>query len=219
MNYKAAIFDLDGTLLNTIDDIRDSMNAVLGRRGFAGHSVESYKFFVGDGMKNLAVRALPENARRPELIEEIVIEMEREYGKNCDNKTAPYPGIIEMLGALAEANVRISVLSNKPHIFTEAVVRRYFKDFKFEHIIGASGRFEKKPDPAAALYIARDLDIPVSKFVYAGDSNTDMATARNAKMFAAGVSWGFRPERELKEAGADVIIDRPEQILKFFTIA
>lgn len=219
MNYKAAIFDLDGTLLNTIDDICDSMNAVLERRGFAVHGVESYKFFVGDGMKNLAVRSLPESARRPELIEEIVAEMEREYGKNCENKTAPYPGIIEMLGALAEAKVRISVLSNKPHIFTEAVVRRYFKGFKFEHVIGASDRFEKKPEPAAALYIARQLDIPVSKFVYAGDTDTDMATARNAKMFAAGVSWGFRPASELKEAGADVIIDRPEQILKFFANA
>ena len=219
MNYKAAIFDLDGTLLDTIDDISDSMNAVLGRRGFPRHGVESYKFFVGDGMKNLAVRALPENARRPELIDEIVAEMEREYGKNCDNKTAPYPGIIEMLGALAEAKVRVSVLSNKPHKFTEAIVVRYLKGFKFEHVIAASARFEKKPDPAAALYIASDLGIPVSEFVYAGDSNTDMATARNARMFATGVSWGFRPARELKEAGADVIIDRPEQILKFFAAA
>lgn len=216
MKYKAVIFDMDGTLLNTIDDIGDSMNAVLARRGFATHSIDKYKYFVGDGMKNLALRALPETRRTPEFIDEIVVEMEREYSSGWNKKTAPYPGITETLERLTEMGVKMSIFSNKPHKFTIEMAGEYFKEHKFEFVIGASNMFPKKPDPAAAIYIAQKLGIPAGEFIYAGDTNTDMATAKNAKMFAAGVSWGFRPAAELIEAGAEIIIDNPRQLVELF---
>jgi phosphoglycolate phosphatase len=214
MTHKAVIFDLDGTLLNTIEDLTDSMNLTLKRFGFKGHDQEAYKYFIGDGIETLVKRALPPESRQEEMITRCVATMREEYALRWDRKTHPYPGIPELLDALFQKGWPISILSNKPDDSTRMVVDKLLPKWAFEIVLGARPSVPKKPDPTAALEIAGLLGLPPDQFIYIGDTGTDMKTAVQAGMFPVGALWGFRTARELMAQGAKVLIEKPMDLLQ-----
>jgi phosphoglycolate phosphatase len=214
VNYKAVIFDLDGTLLNTIQDLADSVNIVLRRFGFPEHDVESYKYFVGDGIEELACRALPENHRDEAALARSIAAIREEYSKRWANNTCPYEGIPELLDALTARNIKTAILSNKPDESTKATVSKLLPKWHFQFIVGASPAVPKKPNPKAALEIARSLDISPDELIYVGDTATDMATAVAAGMYPVGALWGFRTAEELTQSGAKKLIKEPGDLLE-----
>jgi len=216
MKYKAVIFDLDGTLLDTIDDLADSMNAALKRASLPVHDTDSYRYFVGTGIRNLVRKALPEELRTDDNIKRYADAMAKEYGARWDKKTRPYDGIIDMINALSGAGARMAVLSNKPHQFTLKVVEKFLPAGCFEYVFGDREGVPKKPDPAGALEISGLMKIPPEYFLYVGDSDTDMLTAVSAGMYPVGVKWGFRKPDELIRAGAKTILENPRELLTFF---
>ena len=218
MGLRAVIFDLDGTLLDTLEDIADSLNRVFRNNGLPGHPVDAYRYFVGSGAEELAERALPEGERTPATISEMVSGFRAEYSSGWNVKTRPYPGIEEMLERLREDNIPSAILSNKPDEFTRPAVEYYFPGYPFSAVIGQRKGIPIKPDPAGAKEIARIFGIPAGEIVFLGDTGVDMETARRAGNLPAGASWGFRPEKELREHGARVIIDRAEEIFDLLEI-
>ncbi len=215
--YKAVIFDLDGTLLDTIDDLADSMNAVLAELGCPAHSVEQYKFLVGDGMDVLVWRSLPPDRRDDETCRRTYAMMKAQYARWQARKTRPYAGIAELLTALRARGLAIAVLSNKPDDATVEVMASYFPQVRFDVVRGAREDVPKKPDPAAALEIAAQLSVQPAEVLYVGDTNTDMKTARAAGMKAVGALWGFRPRQELIDNGAQALITYPLELLALLT--
>ncbi len=213
MRYSAVLFDLDGTLLDTLADVADATNAALAQLGFPGHPVEAYKYFIGDGMEQLARRVLGPNAEYPALVARCVQRIREHYARCWACKTRPYPYIPELLDELAWRKVPMAVLSNKPQDFTRLCVERLLGRWRFDAVVGAGGQFPPKPHPAAALHIAGLLGLPPARIVYLGDTNTDMQTATGAGMFPVGALWGFRPEDELRASGAQVLIARPLELL------
>jgi phosphoglycolate phosphatase len=214
--YTAVIFDMDGTLLDTIEDLGGCMNRVLERAGFPAHPIESYKYFVGNGIRNLVIQSLPEEDRRQATIDRLQVQMSDEYTAHWADQTDLYPGIGTLLDELMRRKILQAILSNKPHEFTTVMADRYFSNWRFDPVFGARDGVPPKPDPAAALEICRRWELDPQEVLYAGDTNTDMQTARKAGMFALGVLWGFRPRRELEENGAQAVISSPEQMLEFF---
>ena len=215
MSYHAIIFDLDGTLLNTLDDIADSANAVLADCGCPPHPADDYRFFIGGGVNLLFERALPEAHRDPAAIRACVERFREVYQNGWDVKTHLYDGVTELLDRLVERGVKLAVLSNKPHSYTEKCVARYLSQWPISPVLGQRDGIPHKPDPTGALEIAEGLCIAPAEFLYLGDSETDIRTARAAGMFAVGALWGFRPEEELRQAGADALIARPMELLEF----
>lgn len=218
MIYEAVIFDLDGTLLNSLEDLADSMNAALIELNCPPHPAERYRFFVGDGVWQLARRALPAGQNDEAQVEAAVRLMSAEYDKRWNLKTRPYPGMEEALDGLVAAGLQLSVLSNKPDSFTKQIVPALLPRWRFQPILGARPGVPIKPDPSAALEIAAFLGISAEKILYAGDSGADMRTANSAGMQAIGVSWGFRPQEELIQAGARRIIHHPLELLQLLEI-
>ncbi len=216
MNYKAVLFDLDGTLLNSLEDIADSMNHVLKRFGFPTHETEAYKLFIGDGIKKLIERVLPHDKQDEETARKFLFESRKYYEDNCMRKTKKYNGISELLDELTKLSVRKSILSNKPHNLTNLLVLKILYGWNFDVVFGERPEYKTKPDPEAALEIARIMKIKPEEFVYVGDSSTDMKTAIAAGMFPVGVLWGFRSAEELRKAGAKELINKPIDLLKFF---
>ena len=213
MNYSSVIFDLDGTLLNSLTDLADAMNHVLAKRGYKTHDENSYKNFIGDGLKELVRRALPKDAVSDDLVHLCLFEMEGEYSGNWDNKTKLYEGVADLLDGLAQENVKLAILSNKPHSFVEKIYGRFLNRWTFEIMLGAGGKFPRKPDPSGALHIARALDANEGEVVFLGDSKTDMLTAKNAGMVPVGALWGYSTREELNENGAAFLIERPTDLL------
>jgi len=213
MMFQAVLFDLDGTLLNTLTDLADAMNASLAHFGYPPHPVDAYKYFIGDAVETEAKRALPESARQPETIKKVADFSEQIYDKCWHKNTKPYPGIPELLSNLTKRGLPLTVLSNKPDCFTKIMVKRLLPDYRFEIVRGALPDVPIKPDPAAALQIARQLKIPPEQFLYLGDTNTDMKTAVAAGMFPLGCLWGYRTAGELLESGAKVLVQTPEEVL------
>lgn len=216
MKYQAALFDLDGTLLDTLDDLADSMNSALATVGLPPHPVDAYKHFVGDGVHTLAMRVLPEDRRDHQTVECVVAAMRDAYSKNWSCKTKIYPCVEKMLSSLKERGVAMGVLSNKPDDFTKLMVRHYFPDSLFAAVSGQQSGGSKKPDPAGALRIAAQFRISPENFAYLGDTNTDMQTAVAAGMFPVGAAWGFRTAEELEAYGARLIIYSAEEFLTLF---
>ena len=219
MNFKAVLFDLDGTLLDTLDDLADSMNASLRCFGFPPNPVDTYRFLVGDGLMNLVARALPADHRDEATVDAVASTQWEEYTRNWANKTHPYEGIPELLDALQERGIAVCILSNKPDDFTQMIVRKFLSKWKFAVVRGQNKDTPIKPNPLAANQIALKLGIRNSAFLYLGDSNTDMKTANAAGMFPVGVLWGFRPRDELMAAGAKAVIERPGDLLKLLSTA
>lgn len=218
MKYKAIIFDLDGTLMDTIEDLKDSMNSVLESHGFPTHDTETFKYFVGNGMRNLVIRSLPPEERNQAMIDSCFSQMREEYSKRWANKTKLYEGISELLDILKANNIKIAVLSNKVHEFTILMVNKFLAKWSFDVVLGERATVPRKPDPAGALEISSILGIPPEEFLYLGDSGTDMETANAANMYAIGVLWGFRKSDELLAAGAKNLIQRPLDLLDFLKI-
>lgn len=212
---QAIIFDLDGTLLNTLDDLADSMNRVLFGMGFPVHETEKYKYFVGDGVEILARRVLPENKRKEKTISLCVEKMLIDYGRNCQQKTTLYDGIADLLSALVARDIKLTILSNKPDHLTKKAQSFFLKEWPFDVVSGVKPDVPKKPDPSGALRIAEKLCIPLENFLYVGDTGTDMVTARKAGIFSLGALWGFRNSSELIENGAQALLERPLEVLNY----
>jgi phosphoglycolate phosphatase len=210
---KAVIFDLDGTLIDSIEDLADSMNTVLRSLGHQIHAVESYRYMVGDGVRNLVERALPETAQDDVHVELSLDKFKEEYRVRWTAKTHPYDGIPDLLDELEARKIRMNILSNKIDHFTKLTVSRFFPRNTFDYVMGALPTTPKKPDPFGALLIAQKLGIPAHQFIFLGDTNTDMRTAVSAGMFPVGALWGFRPEEELRESGASEVIAHPTDLL------
>ena len=187
--------------------------------GFPAHPIESYRRFVGDGAGCLARRALPEDHQDDETVERCRDAIAAEYTKCWADNTKPYPGVPEMLAELQERGIPMAVLSNKPHDATRTVVEGYFPDCHFNIVRGALPSVPIKPDPASAIQIAEELDILPGRFVYLGDTDTDMRTAVAAGMFAAGALWGFRDAEELVATGAEALVKTPQEVLNLFESA
>ena len=181
MNRRAVIFDLDGTLLDTLEDLADSGNRTLARLGFPTHPVEAYRYFIGDGVDILIRRMLPEDRHNEETIAEVATAYRAEYGRRWKEKTRPYEEIPELLDALTAAGVRTAVLSNKPHEMTEQCVAGLLSRWTFDVVLGHHDGIARKPDPAGALSIARHWRLAPSEIVYVGDTATDMETAAAAR--------------------------------------
>ena len=209
---RCVLFDLDGTLVDSLVDLADSMNRVLIRQGFAAHPTEAYRYFVGDGIIKLAQRALPAEAQQEDIIKDCARKMRQEYALHWADTTRPYPGIAELLDTLASRGIEIAILSNKPDALTQEVVRTLLPQWNFAAVAGARETFPRKPDPAGALRIANLLRREPANFLYLGDTDTDMQTARAARMFAIGALWGFRTAEELKEHGAQALLSVPGEL-------
>ena len=214
MPHLAVIFDHDGTLLDTIEDLADSMNAALIKMGHPARTIAECKMLVGDGLETFVRRALPpaaaEDPRERARLRDL---MRAEYGERSSRKTRPYPGIPELLDALTARRIPMAVLSNKPHDSTIAVMGHYFSRWSFSLIFGARDGVAVKPDPAGAFEIATLLGIAPPDFAYVGDTNTDMQTATAAGMFPVGALWGFRTAEELLATGAKVLLGTPLDLL------
>jgi phosphoglycolate phosphatase len=213
MSAKAVLFDLDGTLLNTLDDLADAVNRVLRAKGFPTHSVDAYRYFVGNGSLMLVMCALPQNRRDDPTVRSCLEAFLRDYGQNWMVKTKPYDGVPAMLDALAERGLKLAVLSNKRDDLTKKSVRELLSRWKFDAVIGQRDEVPAKPDPAAALEIADRFHLPAGEFIYLGDSAVDMKTAVAAGMSPVGALWGFRTGEELLAGGARALIGRPMDLI------
>lgn len=211
--FRAIIFDLDGTLLDTLADMGESVNRMLAEYGFPGHTMDDYRRFIGNGIRMLVIRALPIQGRSQEMIDACVRRAREIYWENWNIKTRPYDGITDLMENLKEKKLPLAVLSNKPHDFTVRYVNAYLGKWEFKAVMGQSDRFPAKPDPASALEIARQIGLAPSAFVFLGDSSVDMKTAAAAGMHAAGAGWGFRGGKELLENGCRTLLNHPGEII------
>ena len=213
MVYKAVIFDLDGTLLDALQDIADSYNAALEKLGFPGHDMQAYRYFVGEGAPVTAFKVLPELFRNQDTVNQLLTCMDKEYSMRWAVHTKPYLGIPELLDALVAKDIKMAVLSNKQHEFIVAQVKKLLSNWNFAAVIGASGAMPRKPDPTGALDIAEKLRVRPKDFLYLGDTVIDMQTATAAGMYPVGVLWGFRTDNELLAGGARTLIKYPMDLL------
>jgi len=213
---RAVLFDLDGTLADSLADLANATNWALAQLGYPTHPLESYRYFVGDGARQLCARALP--ADKQNLVDDTLRLMRERYDAHCFDLTKLYTGIPELIATLAARHFRLAVLSNKPDHFTKRMITHYFDPSPFAIVRGQLPNVPLKPDPTAALQIAQELGVPPAQWLYLGDTNTDMQTARRAGMHAVGVLWGFRDREELIETGAEHIVARPEELLDLLAV-
>ncbi len=214
---KAVIFDLDGTLLNTLDDLADSTNYALSRFGYPTRTIEEVRQFVGNGVAKLIERAIPEGKNNPNF-EKCLAIFKENYAQNMYNKTAPYNGIIEMLSNLKSKGIKIAVVSNKFDLAVKELCKKYFEGF----IDFAAGENEaqgikKKPAPDTVISVLNEFNFASEDAVYVGDSDVDIMTAKNSKMPCISVTWGFRDEKFLLENGATILINAPSEIYNHLT--
>ncbi|KAA6319216.1 Phosphoglycolate phosphatase [termite gut metagenome] len=210
---QLVIFDLDGTLLNTIADLAQSTNHALRKLGFPTHEEEAYNFMVGNGINKLFERALPEREKTMENILRIRTEFIPYYDEYNMDKTLPYPGIVELLQTLQEHGKMTGVASNKYHAATLKLISHYFPQINFTAVFGQRDGIVPKPNPAIVYNIMKIAKVSKDKVLYVGDSGVDIQTAKNSGVSSCGVTWGFRPRRELEDFHPDFIVDKAEDIL------
>jgi phosphoglycolate phosphatase len=213
MKYKGIIFDLDGTLVNSLEDISDAMNTVLTGLNYPTHTYDTYQYFIGSGLRNLVSKALPASNNSDEQIEICFDCMINEYREVCTIKTKPYEGIKELLDLLTSQNIKLAVFSNKADELTKKIASEIFPDY-FNAAVGLSTEALKKPNPSEALAIAEKWNLKPEEILFVGDSDIDMQTAVNANMFPVGVTWGYRTEAELRASGAKATIDHPSDLIQ-----
>ncbi len=218
---KTAIFDLDGTLLATLDDLADSVNIALTKHGYPTHETSKYCYFVGNGARALIERALPEEIQsNEEIVSKVLATYKEVYEVHYIDKTKPYDGIHTLLSTLNNMGIKLAVLSNKPDDKTKELTEHFFPDIPFAAVCGGRVGVPLKPDPKAVYEVLSICGGTPSKTFYMGDSGVDMITAKNAGIYACGATWGFRTADELEKAGADVLCDTPsnalERAIQFF---
>jgi len=214
MLYSSIIFDLDGTLLDTLANICETSNAILAQQSFPVHKQEDYKYFIGSGLRNLMETITP-NGTSIKTIDESCDLFMQLYAKNCRRNSSLYAGISDMLHALKKREVKLAVLSNKPHAFTTLLVDEFFPKDMFSLVYGQRDGIPKKPDPTVALEIAKALDSLPQNTFFVGDTAVDILTGRSANMKTVGVLWGFRDEKELTDYKADIIIKNPLELMNY----
>lgn len=217
IQYKAVIFDLDGTLVNSLNDLADSVNIVLASYNLPTHDVESYKYRVGNGIRKLMQRSLPDD--KQDLLDEALEKFKAVYARHNMDKTRPYEGITELLEKLCAQNIKLGVCTNKHDEAAKVIIKALFGEDIFDEIIGDKQGLKRKPDPGKVLTMAQNWNLQPQEIAYLGDSGVDMQTAVNAGMLAVGVLWGFRTEAELKENGADILISSPLELLQAVNFA
>ncbi len=213
MPCHAVLFDLDGTLLDTLEDLADSTNAALAELLVPGHPLEAYKQLVGDGLENLVRRALRQEPPDEAQLARGLELTRREYALRWADKTRPYPGIPDLLDDLSRRKIPMAVFSNKPHEFTRLCVSRLLAGWQFQAVQGATPELPRKPDPRGSLMIAAKMGVEPRDVLYLGDTNTDMRTAVAAGMFPVGALWGFRTADELLATGAAALAKTPTDVL------
>ena len=213
MKYNTIIFDLDGTLLNTLEDLTDSVNYALGKFGYPLRTIDEIRRFVGNGVKVLMNLAVP-NGTSVEETDKCLELYRKHYSENMQNKTRPYDGISEMLKNLKEMGIKLAVVSNKYDSAVKALCNDYFREF-IEIAIGESQDVAKKPAPDSVFAALKVLGSKKEESLYVGDSDVDVHTAQNAGIKCVGVTWGFRNRDILKAESADYIIDKPEDLLQY----
>lgn len=212
---KLCIFDLDGTLLNTINTIAYYANSALEKHGVAPIAVERYKYLVGKGAKNLIHAALRErNCDEDVLFEAVFTDYNVAYNSNVTYLTAPYDGIVEMLAELRARGIRTAIVSNKPDFATKAVVSEILGEVAFDYVTGQREGVPLKPDPAAVINVMEMIGVSAAECVYVGDTSTDMKTGKSAGVYTVGVLWGFRDRAELEENGADALAANAKKLLE-----
>jgi len=210
-NYDTIVFDLDGTLIDTLEDLKDSVNYAMNVYGFPERSLEEIRTFVGNGVGKLIERAIPDGIENP-LYKECLKVFQDHYSKNMQNKTAPYNGIKELLAELKDRGFKMAVVSNKFDSAVKKLVKEFFGDY-IKVAIGESENVSRKPAPDTVIKALAELGSAPDKAVYVGDSEVDVMTAKNSKLTCIGVTWGFRTREVLEKEGAQYIIDEPHQLL------
>ncbi|UZE45929.1 HAD family hydrolase [Selenomonas sputigena] len=215
MQYKAVIFDLDGTLVDSLADLSDSVNLMLESYGFPTHEIEQYRYFVGNGSKKLMERTLPrDKAASAEFVVEALVKYKAIYKERLLEKTRPYNGVRELLAELKSRGIPLAVCTNKHNDAALTIVKILFAPGTFEEVLGDRPGFPKKPNPATPLEIASHLGVKPDEVAYLGDTSVDMETAVHAGFLPVGVLWGFRPEEELVKSGAKVLLKAPLELLE-----
>lgn len=210
---KLVVFDLDGTLINSLEDLADSANHVLLQHGFSTHPVDAYRYFVGDGVRKLIERILPPEERTEAQIEQCKTEFVDYYKIHMEDKTSVYEGITDLLKALKARGLKIAVATNKVHIAVAPLMAKYFPGIRFDSMIGQREGIPVKPHPQIMYDILKETGCQPSETLHVGDTATDMQLAHSAGVTPVGVLWGYRPLEELQEAGAKFIIEKPEELL------
>ena len=213
MKYQLAIFDLDGTLLDTLEDLADSANYIMGQFGHPARTIAEVRSFVGNGIRKLIERSAPEETPAEE-IDRMFEQFKEYYGAHCADKTKPYDGILEVLAALQKQGVKLAVVSNKADYAVKALCEQYFPGC-FDEAVGERVGIARKPAPDTVNEVLKNLQMDKSQAVYIGDSEVDVQTAQNAEMDCIAVDWGFRDTEVLKRAGADIIVSTPENLFKY----
>ena len=218
LKIEGVVFDLDGTLLDTHEDLAGAVNQVLQKQGFPTHPIEAYRYFIGDGPTLLIRRALPAGERTETKIAECIASFKEAYLENWNRTTKPFDGVVEVISKLVEVSVKLAVLSNKPDNFTKICVDHFFEGSLFQAVLGTGDRTPPKPDPTGAKWVAERLQLEPQHILYIGDSGVDMKTALNAGMLPVGVLWGFRSREELITCGAKLVISKPDEILSLVRV-
>ncbi|MBE6608848.1 MAG: HAD family hydrolase [Ruminococcaceae bacterium] len=209
--FKAVIFDLDGTLVDTLGDLTFAMNEMLRHFGYPERSRKEVETFIGNGQKMFVTRSLPEYARSEENIAVCTEYYAEKYSENIVKYSVPYEGIVDMLENMKKAGIKIAVLSNKSDVHVQKIIKTLFGEDFFDAALGA-GRFAVKPAPESVLYTAETLGVKPSEIAFVGDSDVDIKTGHNAGMYSVGVSWGYRGREVLSSAGADKIADNVSEL-------
>ena len=210
--FKTVVFDLDGTLLNTLDDLADSSNRVCAARGWPTYGRDRYRYFVGNGIPKLVERFTPQPCRTPETLAAVLAEFQADYGAHLKDSTAPYPGVPELLARLKAAGVQLAVYSNKADPFARQVAADYFDPSLFDLVRGARPGVPVKPAPQGTRELLAALHADPARTLYVGDSNVDVQTAHNAGLPCCGVLWGFRTREELAAEGAEFLAENAAQL-------
>lgn len=219
---KAVIFDLDGTLLNSLQDMAESMNLALEEAGLPTHPIESYKGFVGNGLTALALKSLPTDMQNEQEAYTLAEKFWHKYEERWFLATKPYPGILHLIQTCLSSKIKLAILSNKVHYFTKKMIRHYFRGAMINQGKNPFGIYSGeqpdkplKPDPARALELAEKLKVPVGNIAFLGDNPVDIQTAKNAGMISIGAAWGFSGRKELEKAKADIVFDTPMDFAKY----